>query len=91
MQIGIGGWQARRAPRYSLHTVTRTVLTAFSCAPSQVPRAAVPIMRDRRTNIFSVADVEDLGPAGVIERGRFEYASRAAPPRSRALPICPSG
>jgi len=27
-----------------------------------VPRAAVPIMRDRRTNIFSVADVEDLGP-----------------------------
>lgn len=33
----------------------------------QVPRAAVPIMRDRRTNIFSVGDVEELGPDKVME------------------------
>ena len=33
----------------------------------QVPRAALPIMRDRRTNVFSVSDVEELGPDKVIE------------------------
>lgn len=97
VQIGIGGWQARRAPRgaRSLHTIhTRTVLTAsLSCAPSQVPRAAVPIMRDRRTNIFSVADVEDLGPDKVGSReGASSAAPRDAPPRSHAphFPSCPS-
>ena len=36
-------------------------------ATAQVPRAAVPIMRDRRTNIFSISDVEDLGPEKVVE------------------------
>ena len=64
VQIGIGGWQARRAPRCPLVArVTRARCSPpLFRAPSQVPRAAVPIMRDRRTNIFSVADVEDLGP-----------------------------
>ena len=33
----------------------------------QVPRAAVPIMLQRRTNVFSIADVEDLGVAKVVE------------------------
>jgi len=33
----------------------------------QVPRAAVPIMVQRRTNIFTVGDVEELGPDKVIE------------------------
>lgn len=33
----------------------------------QVPRAAVPIMVQRRTNVFSIADVEDLGPEKVVE------------------------
>lgn len=93
VQIGIGGWQARRAPRgarssHAVHTHTRCS-PPLSCAPSQVPRAAVPIMRDRRTNIFSVADVEDLGPDKVIERGRFEcrVACRASPISRPALPI----
>ena len=33
----------------------------------QVPRAAVPIMLQRRTNVFSISDVEDLGVAKVVE------------------------
>ena len=33
----------------------------------QVPRAAVPIMVQRRTNIFSIGDVEDLGCDKVVE------------------------
>lgn len=33
----------------------------------QVPRAAVPIMRERRTNIFTIGDVEELGPEKVVE------------------------
>ncbi len=33
----------------------------------QVPRAAVPIMVDRRTNVFTISDVEDLGVAKVAE------------------------
>ena len=32
-----------------------------------VPRAAVPIMVQRRTNIFSIGDVEDLGCDKVVE------------------------
>ncbi|CEL96636.1 unnamed protein product [Vitrella brassicaformis CCMP3155] len=33
----------------------------------QVPRAALPVMRQRRPTVFSVSDVEELGPEKVIE------------------------
>jgi len=33
----------------------------------QVPRAAVGNMRDRRTNIFTMSDIEDLGMEKVCE------------------------
>ena len=79
---------ARRGARSSHASRARCSPPLFR-APSQVPRAAVPIMRDRRTNIFSVADVEDLGPDKVIERGRFECrgACRASPISRPAFPI----
>ena len=78
---------ARRAVPARCTQFTRTRCSPpLSCASSQVPRAAVPIMRDRRTNIFSVADVEDLGPDKVIERGRFEGRG-ASPISRRAFPI----
>ena len=85
---------ARRAVPARRMLCTRTRFSQpLSCTPSQVPRAAVPIMRDRRTNIFSVADVEDLGPDKVGSReGASKAAPRDAPPRSHAphFPSCPS-
>ena len=58
-------------PYFARDARSRTCAPRTSCrsgsAGWQVPRAAVPIMLQRRTNVFSIADVEDLGVAKVVE------------------------